>query len=90
MLLLIGYEWFAECGESQLIAYVWFAERKVLLLIDGETPTEREVLLLIRYETLADYQACLVLAIDSSYFLPIRASQPEKLVFPAIILLFFS
>ena len=40
MLLLFGYEWFAECRESQFIGYVGFADRKVLLLIDEETPTE--------------------------------------------------
>ena len=90
VLLLFGYEWFTECGASLLIAYVWFAERKAFLIINGETPTERGALLLIHYETLADCKACRALAIDSVFFLPIRASKPQKLVFRAVILLFFS
>ena len=68
MLLLFGYEWFEECGESLLIGYVRFTERNVSLLIDGETATERKALQLIHYESLADCKACLTPAVDSSNF----------------------
>ena len=89
MLLLIVCERFAERRESLLFGYVWFAEQKVLLFIYDETPTEHRALLLIRCESLADCKVRRTIAIDSATFLPIRASQPEKLVFPTIILLFF-